>query len=125
LAVNYAGDTGAYYVGRGLGRHKLAALISPQKTVEGSLGGLAANVLVAWGFQEIFFSQYTRLPILLLGLTIGVVSQVGDLLESILKRIARVKDSSSILPGHGGFLDRVDSLLLPTPVVYFFMVFLR
>ncbi|MEW6186201.1 MAG: phosphatidate cytidylyltransferase, partial [Thermodesulfobacteriota bacterium] len=125
LAVNYAGDTGAYYVGRGLGRHKLAPQVSPQKTIEGSLGGLAANALIAWGFQEIFLPQYEPLPLILLGLIVGLVSQVGDLVESVLKRIARVKDSSSIFPGHGGFLDRVDSLLLPAPVVYGFMIFLR
>jgi phosphatidate cytidylyltransferase len=125
LAVNYAGDTGAYYVGRGLGRHKLAARVSPQKTIEGSLGGLAANALVAWGFQEIFLFQHQPLALIFLGLVIGLVSQVGDLVESVLKRIARVKDSSSIFPGHGGFLDRVDSLLLPAPLVYGFMIFLR
>jgi phosphatidate cytidylyltransferase len=123
LAVNYAGDTGAYYTGRTLGRHKLAPMVSPQKTIEGSLGGLAANLLVAWIFQRTLFGSYSFLQITSLGLTVGVVSQVGDLLESMFKRAARVKDSGSIFPGHGGLLDRMDSLLLPAPVVYFFIKF--
>ena len=123
LVVNSAGDIGAYYVGRGLGRHKLAPLISPQKTIEGSVGGLAANLLTAWIFQQTLFSCYSLLQMVSLGLTIGIVSQVGDLLESMFKRTARVKDSGSLFPGHGGFLDRVDSLLLPAPVVYFFIKF--
>ena len=121
LAVNYAGDTGAYYTGRTLGRHKLAPMVSPQKTIEGSLGGLAANILVAYVFQITLFSSHPFLQMASLGLTIGVVSQVGDLLESMLKRAARVKDSGSIFPGHGGLLDRMDSLLLPAPVLYFFI----
>jgi phosphatidate cytidylyltransferase len=125
LAVNYAGDTAAYYVGRTWGRHKLAPLISPRKTIEGSLGGLAANLLVAWIFQETLFSQYPRVYMIGLGLLIGVVSQLGDLLESMFKRTVRVKDSGSLFPGHGGFLDRVDSLLLPAPLVYFFIVFFQ
>ncbi len=123
LAVNYAGDTGAYYMGRTLGRHKLAPMVSPQKTLEGSLGGLAANILVAWIFQMTLFSSRSFLQMVSLSLTIGVVSQVGDLLESMLKRAARVKDSGSIFPGHGGLLDRMDSLLLPVPLLYFFIKF--
>jgi phosphatidate cytidylyltransferase len=123
LVVNYAGDTGAYYVGRTLGRHKLAPLVSPQKTIEGSLGGVAANLLVTWIFQETLFSDYPFMPMASLGLAIGIVSQVGDLLESMFKRTARVKDSGSLFPGHGGLLDRMDSLLLAAPVVYFFIKF--
>jgi phosphatidate cytidylyltransferase len=123
LAVNYTGDSGAFYVGRTLGRHKLAPMVSPQKTIEGSLGGLATNILVAWIFQLTLFSRYSLLQMISLGLTIGIVSQVGDLLESMFKRAARAKDSGSIFPGHGGFLDRADSLLLPAPIVYFFIKF--
>jgi len=123
LVVNYAGDTGAFYLGRNLGKHKLAVLVSPQKTIEGSLGGLAANFLVSWIFQKTLFTGYSVLGIVSLGLMIGLVSQVGDLLESMFKRTARVKDSGSLFPGHGGILDRIDSLLLPAPVVYFFAKF--
>ncbi|MBI5602081.1 MAG: phosphatidate cytidylyltransferase [Deltaproteobacteria bacterium] len=123
LAVNYAGDTAAYYVGRTWGRHKLAPLISPQKTIEGSLGGLTANILLAWIFQVTLFPQYPQLQIIGLGLLLGMVSQLGDLLESMFKRTVRVKDSGSLFPGHGGFLDRADSVLLPAPLVYFFVRF--
>ena len=125
LAVTYAGDTGAYYTGRAMGRHKLAAHISPQKTVEGSIGGLTANGLIAWGFGRLFLPHYGALPLVLLGLAVGALGQMGDLLESILKRIARVKDSGRLFPGHGGLLDRVDSLILTAPLVYFFLIFFR
>lgn len=121
LVVNYAGDTAAFYVGRTWGRHKLAPMVSPQKTVEGSLGGLAANLLVALIFDWTLFPDYPWMSLAGLGLVIGVVSQLGDLLESMFKRTARIKDSGSLFPGHGGFLDRVDSLLLPGPLLYFFI----
>ncbi len=124
LVVNYAGDTGAFYLGRTIGRHKLAPLVSPQKTIEGSLGGLAANILLSWIFQKTLFAEYSFLGIASLGLLIGLVSQVGDLLESMFKRTARVKDSGSLFPGHGGILDRIDSLLPAAPVVYFFVKFI-
>jgi len=123
LAVNYAGDTAAFYVGRTWGKHKLAPLVSPQKTIEGSLGGLLANGLVAMAFEKMFFPKYPWVILVGLGLLIGLISQMGDLLESLFKRVARIKDSGSFFPGHGGLLDRVDSLILPAPVLYFFLVF--
>ena len=123
LAVNYAGDTGAFYVGRTWGRHRLAPQVSPKKTIEGSMGGLAANILVALVFQRTLFRQQPWVLMATLGLVIGLVSQVGDLLESVFKRAARIKDSGSLFPGHGGLLDRVDSLLLPAPLLYFFMIY--
>jgi phosphatidate cytidylyltransferase len=125
LAVNYAGDTAAFYVGRTWGRHKLAPMVSPQKTIEGSLGGLTANVLVALIFQRTLFPQTPWFLMAALGLTIGLVSQLGDLLESLFKRTARIKDSGSLFPGHGGLLDRMDSLVLPAPLLYFFIIFLQ
>ncbi len=121
LAVNYAGDTAAYYVGRSMGRNKLAPAVSPKKTWEGSIGGLAANGLMAWIFQQTLFKTVSAGEMILLGLSLGILSQFGDLLESMLKRASGVKDSGNFFPGHGGFLDRVDSLLLPAPVVYFFL----
>jgi len=121
LAVNYAGDTAAYYTGRTFGRNKLAPAVSPKKTREGSIGGLAANSLMAWIFQQTLFKPVSAGEMILLGLTVGILSQFGDLLESMLKRASGVKDSGNLFPGHGGFLDRVDSLLLPAPVVYFFL----
>jgi phosphatidate cytidylyltransferase len=124
MAVNYAGDTGAFYAGRSWGRHKLAPQVSPKKTIEGSLGGLAANILVAIIFQLTLFQEQPLGFMAALGLVIGLVSQMGDLMESVFKRAARIKDSGSLLPGHGGILDRIDSLLLPAPLVYFYMVLL-
>jgi phosphatidate cytidylyltransferase len=125
MAVNSAGDAAAYYVGRTWGSHKLAPLVSPKKTIEGSLGGLAANLITAGIFQLTVFTDYYWAQIIGLGLVIGVISQLGDLFESVFKRTARVKDSGGLFPGHGGILDRIDSLLLPAPLVYFFIVFFQ
>jgi len=125
MAVNYAGDSGAFYAGRTWGRHKLAPQVSPKKTIEGSLGGLAANILIALIFQQTLLKEQPLGFMVALGLVIGLVSQIGDLLESIFKRAARIKDSGSLFPGHGGILDRIDSLLLPAPLVYFYIVFVN
>jgi phosphatidate cytidylyltransferase len=121
LAVNYAGDTAAYYTGRTFGRIKLAPAVSPKKTWEGSIGGLAANALMAWIFQQTLFKAFPAGELVFLGVSVGILSQFGDLLESMFKRASGVKDSGNLFPGHGGFLDRVDSLLLPAPVVYFYL----
>ena len=118
LGATFANDTAAYLVGRLMGRHRLAPAISPHKTIEGALGGLAAGVLACWGLA------YTQdLPLgagwsLFLGAGIAAVGQGGDLLESYLKRRAGAKDASGLIPGHGGLLDRLDSLLLVAPLVY-------
>ena len=125
LAVNYAGDTGAFYVGRTWGRHKLAPLVSPKKTIEGSLGGLAANGMVALAFKLTVFGDVPWFEMIGLGLLAGIVGQLGDLLESMIKRAARVKDSGTLFPGHGGILDRIDSLLLSAPGIYFYILFLN
>ena len=113
-------DTGAYYTGRSVGRHKLAPLISPGKTVEGSIGGFASAILAGLICRLAFFPQIPVIHVILLGATIGVVSQVGDLAESLLKRGAGVKDSGSVFPGHGGMLDRLDSILFCAPILYFY-----
>ena len=124
LAVVFAGDTAAYYVGKALGRHKLSPNISPGKTVEGALAGLAANVLVGVLFKTWW------LPELPLGFCIGLVvimglmGQVGDLVESMLKRSVDSKDSGGILPGHGGVLDRVDGLFFAAPTLYYLKTYL-
>jgi phosphatidate cytidylyltransferase len=121
LAVNYAGDTAAFYTGRIWGRHKLAPAVSPKKTWEGSLGGLAANGLIGWIFQQTLFPQTAAVEIIGLAGLLGVLSQFGDLTESLIKRASGFKDSGVLFPGHGGFLDRVDSLLLPAPLLYFYI----
>jgi len=123
LLVVWFGDTGAYYVGRALGRHALAPLISPKKTLEGAMGGLLGNVLAAFLGKQIFLPDAPLNQLLVLSILLGVVSQIGDLAESVLKRGARVKDSSNLLPGHGGMLDRIDGVLFASPVMFGYVHF--
>lgn len=124
MAVIFAGDIAAYYVGTSFGRHKLAPNVSPGKTVEGSLGGLAANLLVGALFKKCYFPQFGWVQWIGLTLTLGVVGQAGDLFESMFKRSAGVKDSGRIVPGHGGLLDRIDALLFAGPALYYFKRYL-
>jgi len=121
LAVIFAGDTGAYYIGHRWGRHKLAPTLSPGKTMEGALGGLLCSLVVGFIAAETFFSalEVTIWPMLLLAGVLALVGQLGDLIESMLKRVCRVKDASRLLPGHGGLLDRLDSLLFSFPLAYY------
>ncbi|MEA3428448.1 MAG: phosphatidate cytidylyltransferase [Thermodesulfobacteriota bacterium] len=120
LILVSAGDTGAFYVGRLWGQYKLCPAVSPGKTIEGAIGGLAATLGAGLIFMNCFLKSLLLWPGILFFLSIGVVGQVGDLFESELKRYAGVKDSGSILPGHGGILDRIDALLFAAPVAYFF-----
>ena len=120
LTLVFAGDTGAFYVGRVFGQHKLCPAISPGKTIEGAIGGLAATLGAGLIFMNCFLKSLPLGPSILFFLSIGVVGQVGDLFESELKRYADMKNSGSILPGHGGILDRIDALLFAAPVAYFF-----
>lgn len=121
LSLNWVGDIAALYVGRTFGRHKLAPEVSPAKSWEGSVGSTVASVV----YGAFYF--HWLLPVVplvaALGLTVvaNIAGQLGDLCESALKRGAGVKDSGNLLPGHGGWLDRVDSSLFALPVVYFFV----
>lgn len=119
-AVIFAGDTAALYAGTLWGRHKLSPSISPGKTVEGALAGLAANLAVAAAAKALFLSEPGWIACLLFAVAAGGMGQVGDLFESGLKRVSNVKDSGGILPGHGGILDRIDALLFAVPVAYVF-----
>ncbi|HEU0007313.1 MAG TPA: phosphatidate cytidylyltransferase [Terriglobia bacterium] len=123
LLVVWFGDTGAYYTGRALGRHSLAPLISPKKTIEGAVGGLLGNVLAAFLGKQIFLREAPLIQLLLLSVLLGTVGQIGDLSESALKRGAGVKDSSNLLPGHGGMLDRIDGVLFASPVMFGYVHF--
>ncbi|HZN12534.1 MAG TPA: phosphatidate cytidylyltransferase [Blastocatellia bacterium] len=124
--IVFAGDTGAYYAGRTLGRHKLAPRISPGKTVEGAVGGLAGNVAAALIARYWFFPELRVGHAVPLALAMGVLGILGDLCESMLKRGAQVKDAGSLIPGHGGLLDRLDSMLFNAPVLYYYYaLFLR
>lgn len=127
LFLVFAADTGAYLAGRNLGRHKLAPGISPGKTVEGAIGGLllcAAWALTA-GVYAFSVSGSTLGGLLVLSLVVALASIVGDLTESMFKRMAGIKDSGTILPGHGGILDRVDSILAAAPVMVLGLILLE
>jgi len=114
LLVVIAADIGAYFAGRSLGRHKLAPRVSPGKTWEGAAGGLAAAALVAWGGAAHF--GLAVLPCVAFGCLVGAFSVIGDLTESMFKRSAGLKDSGALLPGHGGVLDRIDSMTAAAPL---------
>jgi len=117
LAIVWAADSGAYFAGRAFGRRKLAPRISPNKTVEGLLGGLAAGLVVALGFGWLAGVAAADIGWLLLVAALAVLASVlGDLFESLLKRHAGAKDSGSVIPGHGGVLDRIDGVLAALPV---------
>ena len=122
LLVTFAVDTGAYLVGRSVGRRPMAPSISPNKTWEGSLGGFASAVAAALVLGLVFDLGVPAWQQAVIGGVVGVVGQWGDLIESKLKRIADLKDASSIIPGHGGLLDRLDSVLLTLPAVYYLIV---
>lgn len=117
----WSSDTGAYFAGRFLGRRKLLPAVSPSKTIEGAVGGVVLAVVMAWAYVRVLLVPQAQLGltpwgIVVFGIAIAVVAQLGDLVESLLKREARVKDSSGLLPGHGGVLDRIDSVLFVLPV---------
>jgi len=123
LLVLMGSDTGAYYAGRLLGKHKLAPTISPGKTWEGVAGGMAASLLMAALAHYWFFPELSLRAALPLAAVMNVLGVTGDLAESALKRSAKAKDASQIIPGHGGFLDRLDSLLFNAPVIYYFALY--
>ncbi|MCC6314519.1 MAG: phosphatidate cytidylyltransferase [Thermomicrobiales bacterium] len=116
LLTIWVADSAAYLVGRSFGRRPLAPLISPKKTIEGSLGGLLGAVIVAAACWRAFGLGPDLLPAIPIGLALGIAGQIGDLCESALKRAASIKDSGNLIPGHGGMLDRVDALLFAFPV---------
>jgi len=126
LLATFGSDTVAYFLGKAIGRHKMAPSISPHKTWEGALGGIIGGMVVAWLFTlatpfQVALSWWQAV---LLGLAVSVLGQVGDLAESLLKRNVGVKDSGAIMPGHGGILDRLDSVLFAGVAVYLWYVYM-
>lgn len=113
--VVWLGDTGAYFAGKALGRHKLHPQVSPNKTWEGAIGGLLGSALGGWALVVILDLPLATLPAIVFALIGGAIAQVGDLVESLLKRSFGVKDSGTLLPGHGGLLDRIDALIFALP----------
>src|SRR5262249_47944819 len=142
LLIVWAGDIFAYFVGRSVGRHLMSPRISPKKTWEGAAASLLASLIVGWMLFEhapaisqffldlhlmqrkdgIFALETSSLSTLLLPAALNVAAQLGDLVESLIKRGADVKDSGSLLPGHGGMLDRIDALLFAAPVMWYYAV---
>ena len=120
----WVNDTGAYLVGSRWGKRRLAPSISPKKSVEGSIGGLLLVLLSAVILRLLLFPELSWLRILLIAVVVAIFGTIGDLFESSLKRRAGVKDSGKLIPGHGGILDRIDSLLLAVPAVYLLLAFL-
>lgn len=123
LVLTWVSDIGAFFVGRTVGGRKLIPAVSPGKTVSGALGGLVTTILASWLYARYALAPAAQLTMtvpaaLAFGLIISVAAQIGDLTESLLKREANVKDSSRLIPGHGGLLDRLDSLLFVLPVAY-------
>jgi len=125
LMLSWLSDTGGYFAGRFLGKHKLYPAVSPKKTVEGSLGGLVGGVVGALLGHFFYLRSMPLVDALLLGLVGSGLGQVGDLGESLLKRSSGVKDSGGIVPGHGGILDRVDALLVTGVVSYLYVIWVR
>ena len=122
--IVWLGDTAAYYVGRSLGRHKMAPVVSPNKTWEGAAGGFAAS-LIATAAWSVWRQGWVDPALLGVAALTAAAAQIGDLMESLLKRGAGVKDSGSVLPGHGGVLDRMDAMLFAAPVMLLSLWLLR
>jgi phosphatidate cytidylyltransferase len=126
VAITWIGDSAAYSVGRAVGRHKLAPIISPKKTWEGAIAGFLATVLCAllwvWVTEPVVAWTMSWVQVAGLGALVSIAGQIGDLFESRFKRDCGVKDSSNLLPGHGGSLDRVDALLFAFPIAYAYLV---
>ncbi len=118
LLVVWLGDSGAYYVGKKFGRHKLSPRISPKKTIEGLAGGITASIVAAIVIHYTFFPNFPLHHAVIAGAILSFAGVIGDLAESMWKRSAAVKDSGTLLPGHGGFLDRFDSILFTAPILY-------
>jgi phosphatidate cytidylyltransferase len=123
LLVTWAADTAAYYVGTLYGQRALAPRISPKKTVEGLAGGLVGATLVAYAARWTFVPEFSNIDTLVLALFLTLAGLWGDLVESAIKRGVGVKDSGDLLPGHGGMLDRLDSLLFTAPAFYYYVTF--
>jgi len=120
-------DTSAYYIGRAIGKHKLIERVSPNKTWEGSAAGFLATLVAisTLKYNGFLGNSFTTVDMIMLSLFIGVGGQLGDLFESLIKRDAGVKDSGILLPGHGGFLDRFDALIIAAPLTYSYFIYFR
>ena len=119
-------DTGAYFIGKMFGKHKLASVISPKKTIEGAIAGVVTAIIVSLAYRHFFMQDIiTNKDAIIFALAISFVGQFSDLAESLFKRDCNIKDSGNILPGHGGMLDRFDSYLFCAPIFYYLIQFMK
>lgn len=123
MLIVMSNDSTAYYFGSAFGKHRLYPLVSPKKSIEGAAGGLVGSLVGALLAKFIFFPQLTFIDAVVTALVVGMFGQAGDLFESLLKRSFGVKDSGTIIPGHGGVLDRLDSILFAAPITYYYVLF--
>lgn len=124
MLIVMTNDSAAYYIGSAFGKHRLYEAVSPKKSIEGALGGLLGSLFGALLSKYTFFPQLSFIDVVITALVIGIIGQLGDLFESLLKRSFEVKDSGSVFPGHGGVLDRMDSIIFAAPVTYYYAVHL-
>ncbi|BHH84262.1 phosphatidate cytidylyltransferase [Desulforhopalus sp. 52FAK] len=122
-AITASSDSGAYFAGKNFGKRKLCPNISPNKTIEGALGGILCALIASIGFAILLLPSFNIISLIIVTIVLGLIGIAGDLTESIIKRGTGTKDSGSCLAGHGGILDRVDSLLFVAPVMYYFLIF--
>ncbi len=122
LLIIWGGDTFALVVGKIIGKRPFAPVLSPKKTKEGALAGLLAGIAIALAFRHFLFTDLPLVHVIAASILLGIFGQLGDLAESMLKRAADIKDSSNLIPGHGGVLDRLDSLLFSFPVLYAYLL---
>lgn len=120
LILIWSTDTFAYLTGRAFGTHKLFKRISPKKTIEGSVGGVLITLIIAY-ILSIFFTQHSTWGWIGLSLVVSIMGSIGDLVESMFKRSVKIKDTGNIIPGHGGILDRFDSLIFASPFIYYYL----
>jgi len=124
MAIVMTNDSAAYYTGRAWGKHRLYPLVSPKKSIEGAIGGIVGSIAGTLAAKFTFFPQLTFLDTLLTAVFIGILGQTGDLFESLLKRSFGVKDSGTLFPGHGGVLDRMDSIIFAAPATYYYVIYI-
>ncbi len=125
LIVVWIGDAGAYYIGKTFGRHRLSPRISPKKSIEGMFGGITTSIIAAIVIHFTFFPRFPLVHAVIAGTVLSISGVVGDLAESMWKRSASVKDSGTLIPGHGGFLDRFDSIFFTAPILYVYWVLIQ
>lgn len=121
----WMGDIAAFYTGLSIGKHKLYPEISPNKTIEGAIGGIIGCFIIVAAAKVFYMNQLSVVDVAIISIGIAVMGQLGDLCESMFKRAAGVKDSGNIIPGHGGILDRFDSVLFAAPFLYYYLVFIK